>query len=106
MKMSKYNAIKTTVDGITFDSRKEASRYTELKLLSQAGEIRELRRQVPFELIPKRGKLRAIRYVADFVYADNHGNDIVEDVKGMKTQVYKLKKRMMLEKYGIEIQEV
>jgi len=104
--MSKYNAIKTTVDGITFDSRKEASRYTELKLLSQAGEIRELRRQVPFELIPKRGKLRAIRYVADFVYADNHGNDIVEDVKGMKTQVYKLKKRMMLEKYGIEIQEV
>jgi len=106
MKMSKYNAIKTTVDGITFDSRKEASRYTELKLLSKAGEIRELRRQVPFELIPKRGKLRAIRYVADFVYADNHGNDIVEDVKGMKTQVYKLKKRMMLEKYGIEIQEV
>ena len=104
--MSKYNAIKTTVDGITFDSRKEASRYTELKLLSQAGEIRELRRQVPFELIPKRGNLRAIRYVADFVYADNHGNDIVEDVKGMKTQVYKLKKRMMLEKYGIEIQEV
>ena len=104
--MSKYNAIKTTVDGITFDSRKEASRYTELKLLSKAGKIRELRRQVPFELIPKRGKLRAIRYVADFVYADNHGNDIVEDVKGMKTQVYKLKKRMMLEKYGIEIQEV
>ena len=104
--MSKYNAIKTTVDGITFDSRKEASRYTELKLLSQSGEIRELRRQVPFELIPKRGKLRAIRYIADFVYADNHGNDIVEDVKGMKTQVYKLKKRMMLEKYGIEIQEV
>ena len=104
--MSKYNAIKTTIDGITFDSRKEASRYTELKLLSKAGEIRELRLQVPFELIPKRGKLRAIRYIADFAYADNHGNDIVEDVKGMKTQVYKLKKRMMLEKYGIEIQEV
>ena len=103
--MSKYNAIRTAIDGITFASRKEASRYCELKMLAALHHISDLRLQVPYELIPKHGKMRANKYIADFVYTEN-GTEVVEDVKGMKTQVYTLKKRMMLEKYGIAIQEV
>lgn len=109
---SKFGNMKTVVDGITFDSRHEAKRYCELKILERGKEIRDLQRQVKFELVPtirKDGKVvhRAISYYADFVYIDNRtGEKIVEDAKGYKTDVYRMKKKMMLDKYGIDIKEV
>ena len=109
--MSKYHSRKTEIDGIIFDSKKEANRYCELKLMERAGEITDLRRQVryeinqPYEIAGK--KIRGIYYVADFVYYDNEtGEPIVEDVKGMRTDVYKIKKKLFESKYNIEIKEV
>lgn len=102
---SKYKAKKTVVDGITFDSKKEAMHYQELKLLERTGEISDLKLQVPFVLIDKSVHGRQIKYVADFVYYQD-GQMVVEDVKGFKTDVYKLKKRLMAERYGIEIKEI
>ncbi len=104
-KKSKYGAVKTEVDGIMFDSKHEAKRYQELRLLEQAGEITNLCLQVPFELIPKSKYGMPIRYIADFTYNDGNGQPIVEDAKGVKAPVYRLKRRMMAEKYGIEIKE-
>lgn len=104
-KKSKYRAIKTETNGIMFDSKHEAARYQELRLLEQTGEIENLRLQVPYILIDKSKYGRAIKYVADFVYERN-GDQIVEDAKGVRTPVYRLKKRMMAEKYGIKIEEV
>lgn len=104
-KKSKYGAIRTEIDGISFDSKREAARYQELRLLEQAGEIENLRLQVPYELIAKSKYGRSIKYVADFVYSRN-GLTVVEDAKGVRTPVYRLKRRMMAEKYGIKIEEV
>lgn len=75
-------------------------------LLYRAGEISNLRRQVPYVLIPKSDYGRDIVYRADFVYVDKSGIEIVEDAKGFKTDIYRLKKRLMAEKYGIIIKEV
>lgn len=102
--MSKYHAKKTIVDGIKFDSKKEANRYCQLKILEKMGLIKGLELQVPFQLIPKSVHGRAIKYIADFVYYEN-GERVVEDAKGFKTDVYKLKKRLMSEVHGIEIKE-
>ena len=101
---SKYNAKKTNVDGIKFDSIREAERYCELKLLEKAKEIRDLELQPRFLLQDKfKDKSgtthRKIEYVADFMYIDKCGKTIVEDVKGVLTDVYKLKKKMFLKKY-------
>lgn len=109
--MSKYSNKKTVVDGIVFDSRLEANRYCELKLLQRGGVISGLRRQVPFELQPgftKNGKrYRAIQYVADFVYTDHAGNTIVEDTKGYHTDVYNIKKKIFEKVYpNLTIKEV
>ena len=101
---SKYHAVKEKVDGITFASKKEAQRYRELKLMEQAKAIQDLQIQVAFPLIKKSEFGREIKYIADFVYFDN-GHMVVEDTKGFKTDVYKLKKRLMAELYGIEIKE-
>lgn len=107
MRWHKYHAKKTTIDGITFDSRKEANRYAELKLLERAGEIKNLRLQVPFTLqesFTLHGKkYRPITYIADFVY-EQDGRTIVEDTKGMRTQVYKLKKKLFLARYGKQVE--
>lgn len=98
MRRHKYGARKTEVGGILFDSKKEAARYQELRLLEKAGEIHDLRLQVPFELQPKfrkNGKTwRAVTYVADFVYLTKEGEEVIEDVKGMRTDVYRLKRKM------------
>lgn len=102
---SKYRNQKTVVDGIVFDSKKEAMRYQHLKAFERAGLINDLRLQVPYVLIEKSSHGRAIKYVADFVYYED-GNLVVEDVKGVKTDVYRLKKRLMAEVHGIEIREV
>ena len=107
--MSKYHSRKVTWDGIEFDSQKEAQRYRELWLLKKAGEITNLQRQVRFELIPTQrvdGKVveRSVTYVADFVYED-HGEIVVEDVKGLRTREYILKRKLMLYMKGIRIKE-
>lgn len=101
---SKYHSVKEIVDGHKFDSRKEAARYRQLVLLEKAKAIQDLRMQVTFPLVKKSKYGREIRYTADFVYYED-GKMVVEDVKGYKTDVYKLKKRLMAELYGIEIRE-
>lgn len=101
---SKYNAKKTIVDGYPFDSKREAERYCELKLFLKAGEIKDLVLQPRFllqdEFYDKNEvKHKKIEYVADFLYIDKAGRNVVEDVKGVLTDVYKIKKKMFLKKY-------
>ena len=104
MKRSKYNAKKTYVDGIKFDSKAEARRYSELKLLLKAGEISHLELQPRYDLVVNDVKLGF--YKADFRYVELASNEIiVEDVKGVKTPIYNLKKKLMKAIYGIEILE-
>ena len=121
-KSNKYGNAKVTVEGITFDSKREARRYLDLLLLEKAGDISDLQRQVKYVLIPaqrepdiigpkcgrKPGKLleHEVSYVADVVYKDKDGNQIVEDTKGFKTKDYELKRKMMLYFHGIRIREV
>lgn len=102
--MSKYNAVKTTIDGQTFASKAEAKRYLELKGFERQGLISGLHTQVRFELVPKQDGERAVSYVADFVYTQDD-KLVVEDVKGMRTPVYKLKKKLMLYRHGIRVLE-
>lgn len=120
--VAKYRNQKTTIDGIVFDSRKEAHRYVELTILQKAGEIRDLRRQVKFVLIPAQreapdpkakkpvlGKVieRECAYIADFVYEDARtGTTVVEDTKGLRTKEYIIKRKLMLYTFGIRIREV
>lgn len=102
---NKYGARKLTApDGQVFDSVKEYHRWGCLKLLERAGKITDLRRQVKFELIPKQEGERACYYIADFTYMEN-GELVVEDCKGFKTDVYKIKKKLMLMEHGIRIRE-
>ena len=118
----KYGNHSVVFNGIRFDSKKEADRFAYLSLLQRAGEITDLQRQVPFELIPtqrepdsvgkrggiKRGKCieKSCFYYADFVYKDKDGIVVVEDAKGLKTEVYKMKKKLMLYRHHIQIKEV
>lgn len=104
--MSKYNNQKIRVGGEVFDSKREYNRWCELRLLERSGIIRNLQRQVKFRLIdsqktPERTE-RPCDYIADFVYYEN-GRRVVEDCKGMRTDVYKIKRKLMLEKYNISI---
>lgn len=130
MRYQKYRNRKTVVDGIVFDSAKEAIRYQELKMLQKAGVIQNLRLQVPYEIIPeqrepskevyskgpkkgqpKPGKIleRKVEYIADFVYTDD-GQTVVEDVKGYRDggsyKVFVLKRKLMLKVYGISVKEI
>lgn len=109
----KYGNQVTEVRGIQFDSKKEARRFEELLLLMEAGIISDLKLQVDFTLMESYTKLdgervRGIKYRADFVYTDSNGKEVVEDVKSTatRTKVYIMKKKMMLEKFGIEIREI
>lgn len=122
--MSKYHSKKITVDGETFDSKKEYRRYRELLLMEKAGLISDLQRQVKFLLIPtqyehfprygKNGKEltpgkrvveKECAYYADFVYTEN-GRDVVEDTKGVRTPEYIIKRKLMLHIHRIRIREV
>lgn len=108
--MTKYRAKKTEIDGIKFDSKKEAKRYIVLKALENKGEIKNLTLQPKFLLqegFRKNGKAyRKIEYVADFMYQQG-GKLIVEDVKGMKTDVYKLKQKLFEKRYqDLTIKEI
>jgi hypothetical protein len=109
--MSKYHSKKTTVDGITFDSIREANRWQELRILERAGEIKNLRRQVKFTILEgyeiAGRKVSPVQYIADFYYTDTKtGKRVIEDAKGYRTDVYKLKKKMFEKRYGIEITEI
>lgn len=102
--VAKYRNTKTVVDGITFDSKAEAMRYNELKLLERAGVISDLKLQIPFVLFPKQAGEREAKYIADFVYTEN-GSQVVEDCKGFKTPEYILKRKAMLYLHGIKLRE-
>lgn len=109
--MNKYHAKKVTFFGETFDSRKEGERWLVLRNLEKRNEIRDLRRQVKFELVPAYPAigLRALTYIADFVYSQG-GKTVVEDVKGYKQgaayELFKAKKKMLYFRYGYLVQEV
>lgn len=124
---NKYRAKKVSIDGNSFDSKREAKRYTELKLLLRAGKIKNLERQKEFVLIPtqrekseeiykrgahrgeaKKGKIieRGVSYFADFCYNDESGNYIVEDTKGVRTKEYIIKRKLMYYIHGIRIKEI
>lgn len=108
--MSKYRNKRTVIGGVAFDSKKEAERYVELKLLEKSGIICELKLQPRYELIPaytlNNKKVRKVEYVADFEYAEKGKGVVIEDVKGMKTEVYKLKKKLFEYIYKKEITEI
>lgn len=110
MKISKYHNKNTIIDGIKFDSKKEADYYIKLKMLEKAGKIRDLHLQVEFVLLDSFSLLkktyRKTSYIADFTYIDNENKFHVVDVKGYRTNEYQLKKKLMAWKYGIEIEEV
>ena len=101
---NKYKAVRTEVDGITFDSKREAARYMELMLLQRAGEIERLELQPKYDCIVNGRKI--CTYRADFRYFTKESS-VVEDVKGMKTAVYRLKKKLVEALYpGVTIQEI
>lgn len=93
----KYHNKIVLLDGKRFMSKAEAGRYVELRKKELAGQIKDLRLQVPF-------KLKYCKYIADFVYVED-GQRVIEDVKGMRTSMYNLKKKMMLEEHGVKIRE-
>lgn len=97
---SKYRAVRIEIDNIKFSSKKEGRRYQELKALQHAGDVKFFLRQTPFHLPGK------TRYVLDFMVFWENGNVTFEDTKGFRTQVYKLKKRMVEELYPIKILEI
>ena len=109
---SKYGNMKvTTAEGLTFDSRAEYRRWCELNVLLRAHEITDLKRQVPFDLVPAQvspdgTKLRPVAYVADFTYCDKDGKFVVEDPQGASTAEWVIKKKLMLHVHNIWVREI
>lgn len=99
-KRSKYGAKKTKIDGITFDSQKEAEFYSDLKFRTMAGEIAGFCLQPIFILAPE------LKYKADFIVFNNDGSFEIIDVKGFKTKEYKVKKKVFEDKYRLKIKEI
>ena len=108
--MTKYNNKKVVLNGITFDSQKEARRYRDLSLLERAGEIKDLQTQVRYNLIPAQKicgeKVRGTDYIADFVYWTKDDQFICEDAKGHKTADYIIKRKLMKLIHNIDVVEV
>ena len=104
MSPPKYGNRKVMTEDGWFDSQRELKRWGELKLLERAGQIKNLRRQVPYELIPKMPGSRATFFVADFVYEEN-GQNVVEDSKGYRNRLYLLKRKLMMFRHSIQIRE-
>ena len=112
--MTKYRNERTEMDGIKFASIHEANRYVELKHMERAGLIKNLQLQRVYTLIgaqkDKNGKVieKPVKYIADFVYTDEHGQTVVEDAKSpaTRTPVYVIKRKLLLSVYGLRIQEV
>lgn len=109
-KQNKYKNKKVIYNGIKFDSKKEMNYYIKLKTLEKAGKIKDLRLQVPFIVLEtfrlNDKTYKKTKYIADFIYCDKEGKYHVVDTKGVRTDVYKLKKKLMAWKYGIEIEEI
>jgi hypothetical protein len=114
IKKNKYKNHRVVYNGIKFASIKEKDRYIELKLMEMVGEIKDLMLQVKYELQPKQEGQRAINYISDFQYREKvncvlYGMPIwqlvIEDCKGYKTPIYKLKKKLMKARYNIDIKE-
>jgi hypothetical protein len=110
-KKNKYNNTKVEYKGIRFDSIKEMKHYQLLEYLQKIGEIKELKLQVPYELIPKykinNKTVRKTTYIADFTYITTNDDKLhIVDTKGFKTDVYRLKKKLFEYKYGVEVEEV
>lgn len=104
LKRPKYNNKKTNVNGILFDSKKEADRYVLLTRRKAIGEVVDIHLQVPF-VFALEGK-KMFTYKADFVYFDKIANELViEDVKGFRTPLYKLKKKLIEQQHKIKITE-
>jgi hypothetical protein len=104
-KKPKYGAKKCQWMGKRFDSKHEMERYKQLYLMEKAGAISDLQTQVKFELIPKQNGEQPVCYIADFVYWQD-GRCVVEDAKGVRTRDYIIKRKLMLQMYGIKIREV
>lgn len=106
---AKYHAVPTEVDGIRFHSKKEAHRWSTLKILERAGDIKDLKRQVLFPLIVNSVRVCKRGYVADFQYIDSAGQLVVEDIKGYKGgaayEIFKIKANLVLALYGIKVLE-
>lgn len=107
---NKYKNKECIYNGIKFQSLREKNYYIKLKMLQNSGKISELKLQVPFVLIEtfklEDKTYRQTKYVADFVYKDEQGKYHIVDTKGFRTPEYKLKKKLMAWKYGIEIEEI
>lgn len=104
--MSKYRNRKIIVDNITFASYAECGRYNTLKMLQKLGEIKNLTLQPKFDFTLPNVKKKLFTYIADFAYTDNLGNKIIEDVKGFKTPIYRLKKKLIEAQHNIKITEI
>lgn len=103
--MTKYRAIKTEVDGVIFASRREAARYSELKMLERCGMVKNLALQPKFPLVVEGQKI--CTYIADFSYQDQTGKSYIEDVKGIRTAVFSIKAKLFHALYkGFRITEV
>lgn len=102
--MTKYFAKRTTVDNITFASKMEAKRYVELKYLQSSGKISQLVLQEKFPIVVMGKKI--CTYISDFSYVDVDGDRVVEDVKGFRTPIYRLKRKLVEALYNIKITEV
>lgn len=108
---NKYSNKKTVINNIKFDSKKEANRYSELLLMEKCKMIKNLQLQPKFLLLEgyvhEGKKIRDIHYIADFQYYDNEKKkEIIEDSKGMKTEVYKLKKKIFIKKYILNLPNI
>jgi hypothetical protein len=101
---NKYGNRKTVVDGVTFASAKEATRYAQLRTLERAGVIKGLILQPRFPLVVNGAKV--CTYVADFEYRDEDGTRVIEDVKGVRTDVYRIKNKLLRAVHGIDVKEV
>ena len=101
--INKYHNVKVNFEGMKFDSKKELNRFLELRILLNAGVIKDLKRQEKFIIVPKVGKNKRERfYIADFTYIDESGRKVIEDVKSKitkKNPVYSLKKSLILAYY-------
>ena len=107
----KYNNTKKTVDGITFDSILEARRYVVLKSRLEAGMISDLRLQPHYTIMDGYKDLsgtyiRPVQYIADFSYINADGKRIVEDTKGVRTEAYVIKRKLVRDRFGVEIVEI
>ena len=102
--MNKYRNVKTEIDGIVFDSKREAGRYQELKMLERSKIITQLELQKTFEL--RVNGVLICKYRADFAYLDQQGREVIEDAKGVRTRDYLLKSKLMIACHGLRVVEI